>query len=198
MPWVRRRRSPMAERRRMIRRTLAVLLGTSLIAVGWIWYHFTASRPSAIRRHTRANAEQLQLGSYAALGLDPSLSWSQRPVYPYSVIPGGIRSVPEFREALLRDPVAAAHYAGFDISRSRVLELKAAKTAYVSYRIKDHVFWTSRRVRLLRGEAVITDGVHYGRARCGNRIEDVSRENSRLANQLSWRWKARWICLIQR
>src|SRR5690242_20581611 len=36
-----------------------------------------------------------------------------RPVYPYSIIPGGAWSQPELRSALSRDPVAAEHYKGF-------------------------------------------------------------------------------------
>lgn len=170
MPWSKRRRD---KRRTIIRRLVLGFLGMTFIPVGWLWHHSTASAPSVMRQYTRVDADQLHIGSYAAPVPDIGLRWPQRPVYPYSVIPGGVRTVPEFKEALLRDRVAAAHYAGFDISRSRVLELKVAKTAYVSYRIKDRVFWTSRTVRLLQGEPVITDGVHYARARCGNRIANV-------------------------
>ena len=74
--------------------------------------------------------------------------------------------------------MAAAHYDSFDVSRSRILELQDENTAYVSYRIKNRIFWTTRKVRLRRGEKLITDGVSYARARCGNRISQVPQAGS--------------------
>jgi hypothetical protein len=43
-----------------------------------------------------------------------------RPVYPYSVVPGGVRDVAELKWAAKHDPVVAAHYAGFDYDHARV------------------------------------------------------------------------------
>ncbi len=59
-------------------------------------------------------------------------------------------------------------------SKSRIVELKADKAAYVSYRINDKVYWTKKKVRLAKGEKLLTDGANYARARCGNRISEVS------------------------
>ena len=69
---------------------------------------------------------------------------------------------------LLKDSVVAAHFSDFSGSRSRIVELKADKAAYVSYRINDKVYWTKKKVRLEKGEKLMTDGVNYARARCGN------------------------------
>lgn len=96
-----------------------------------------------------------------------------RLVYPYSVVPGGVASPAEVVEAMRRDPVVARHYAGFDPRRARTLTLAVPRLAYVSYRIKDKVFFTRKPVRLFAGEQVITDGVTTIRARCGNKVEEA-------------------------
>lgn len=93
-----------------------------------------------------------------------------RVLYPYSVIPGGIRSVAELRRAISRDPVVALHYASFNLQRARLIRLRHARLAYVSYRIGNRVYWTKKKLRLARGETVITDGKHIARTRCGNRV----------------------------
>jgi hypothetical protein len=95
---------------------------------------------------------------------------SARVFYPYSVIPGGARSVAELKEAIASDPVVAVHYAAFDLQRARLIRLDRARAAYVSYRIGNRIYWTKRMVRLARGENVITDGDHMARTRCGNLV----------------------------
>lgn len=97
----------------------------------------------------------------------------RRLVYPYSVIPGGVASPEELAEAMLRDEVVARHYAGFDARRGRTLTLREPRVAYVSYRVKDQVFFTRKPVRLFAGEQIITDGKTTIRARCGNKVEDA-------------------------
>src|SRR5215469_644479 len=100
---------------------------------------------------------------------------SSRPLYPYSVIPGGIESVSELRRAVATDPVVAAHYAGFDFAHAHLVRLTAARSVFVSYRKGSAVFWTSKRLSLLTGETLITDGTHTSRTRCGNQVSDVPR-----------------------
>ncbi len=95
---------------------------------------------------------------------------SSRRVYPYSVIPGGVYSQAELRSALSRDPVAASHYASFEPALLHTTELSAPRTAYVSYRVGSTVYWTRNPIRMPKGDTLITDGVNYARARCGNRI----------------------------
>jgi hypothetical protein len=106
---------------------------------------------------------------------------SRRPVYPYSIIPGGIASVAALRSALAHDPVAAAHYAAFDLATARVVQVQEARSVYVSYRKGDDVFWTSKKLRLVVGETLITDGQHVSRTRCGNQISDEPRRPVSLA-----------------
>jgi hypothetical protein len=103
---------------------------------------------------------------------EASRSHSGRTVYPYSVIPGGVGDARGLREAVSRDAVVAAHYSGFNLASAQVVRLGAARTVYVSYRLGNKVYWTRKKVKLASGETVITDGEHFARARCGNRITE--------------------------
>lgn len=98
---------------------------------------------------------------------------TDRPVYPYSVIPGGVDSVAELKSAIDRDPVVAEHYRDFDVSKARVERLETPKIAHVSYRIGNDVYWTRKQLVLPAGERVITDGKHIARTRCGNQVADT-------------------------
>ncbi len=94
----------------------------------------------------------------------------ERIVYPYSVIPGGVRSREELAANMGNDQVVAAHFADFAVSRARMVKMEVTKNVYVSYRIRDAVFWTAKAIKIPEGEALVTDGRDYARARCGNRI----------------------------
>lgn len=66
------------------------------------------------------------------------------------------------------------HFRGVDLAGSANRRLKATGTLpNVSFRVRDQIYWTRKKVRLPKGERVITDGVHYSRVRCGNRISEV-------------------------
>jgi hypothetical protein len=97
----------------------------------------------------------------------------RRAIYPYSVVPDGIHSSEGLREAVSRDPVVSLHYSDFNLASIRLTRLKTAQSAYVSYRIRNKIYWTSRKLKLAKDEEVITDGVYYARARCGNRISST-------------------------
>ena len=97
-------------------------------------------------------------------------SRNRRLVYPYSVIPGGIRSAAELREIGKHDPVVAAHYSGFDYDRARVIEVDHPRLVYVSYRKAGKIHWTSKQVTLRAGEVLLTDGRITARTRCGNQV----------------------------
>jgi hypothetical protein len=93
-----------------------------------------------------------------------------RAVYPYSVVPGGVQNTAELRSAVMRDPVVAQHYKGFNIDSATLIHIPIEKLAYVSYRVGNRIYWSNRQVLLARDERVLTDGSHLIRARCGNRI----------------------------
>jgi hypothetical protein len=94
----------------------------------------------------------------------------QRLIYPYSVIPGGVYSDNELALNMDNDPVVAAHYADFNVSQAKIIHAPKAEFMYVSYRIKNKIFWTSKKVKILEGESLITDGKKVARARCGNMV----------------------------
>ena len=93
-----------------------------------------------------------------------------RPVYRFSVIPGGAYNAEELTGALETDPVAARHYADFQRAQVRTEVSRFVQPVYVSYRVGDAIFWTRHPVALGAGETLLTDGASYARARCGNRV----------------------------
>jgi len=103
---------------------------------------------------------------------DANRESSYRPVYPYSIIPGGIRSVKELKNAMAHDPLVKAHYQGFDLANARIVRLNKDRAVHVSYRRGGGIYWTKKKITLFKGETLITDGKNTSRTRCGNRISD--------------------------
>jgi hypothetical protein len=93
-----------------------------------------------------------------------------RPIYRYSVVPGGVRTADELRSVAARDHAVADHYAGFRYDRARMVRLQHAELVYLSYRMNGKIYWTRTRHPLPAGEVLITDGEISGRTRCANRI----------------------------
>lgn len=97
----------------------------------------------------------------------------RRQVYPYSVVDGGVHSVQELRLAIWRDPVVAKHYSNFKVGRARLIEAKTDRDFHVSYRIGDEIFWTKKKLKVAKGERLITDGTNFTRTRCANVLSQV-------------------------
>lgn len=94
-----------------------------------------------------------------------------RLVYPYSVIPGGIRSREELAAYIAADKVVADHYRDFMVRSSRIVEADKTRMMYVSYRVGDQVYWTKNQLKIPQGEMLITDDEGCeSRLRCGNRV----------------------------
>ena len=117
--------------------------------------------------------------------VDQILSQAQpsRPVYPFSVVPGGVQDVNELKWVAEHDPIVGAHYAGFNYDRAQVVRLTLARTVYVSYRIGNHIYWSRRRIKLKRGEKLITDGRITARTRCANRVEEAPQQQQAEATE---------------
>jgi len=173
---VRKRRTRRHRFDRMIRR---VLMGV-LAVVGCVAFSMVGLRylsPSLF--HASKSGEPSRQAAEASRDLilhaqqEALRSMQGRTVYRYSVVPGGVRDVRELKWAAEHDPVVATHYAGFDYDHARVVRLVLARTAYVSYRIGNKVYWTRHRVTLKKGETVLTDGKITARARCANRVEEA-------------------------
>lgn len=127
-------------------------------------------------RNPLARTPLLSQSQIAPAARNASLSVSQvaeRPLFPYSVIPGGVESAQELKNAINRDPIVASHYADFDLSKARVVRLDRDRIEYVSYRLGNRIYWTNRQLKLHKGESVITDGTHEARTRCGNRLSQT-------------------------
>ncbi|HTU34567.1 MAG TPA: PEP-CTERM sorting domain-containing protein [Candidatus Acidoferrum sp.] len=140
------------------------------------WRHASRLNQNAAGRLANAittgHEADTDFGIHASAPL-VSTALQPSPIYPFSVIPGGARSREELKSAVLHDPVAAAHYAGFDVARTRVIRLSHAEKVYVSYRIGDRIYWTSKRLYIPAGETLLTDGEHEARTRCGNRLSET-------------------------
>jgi hypothetical protein len=123
--------------------------------------HPAPSRPVA----TTSRPSSKALEAFAS-----DLGVSTAPVHLYSVIPGGVHSKKQLAEVLAHDPVVAGHYANFDLQKLRFVRLRHGRQAYVSFRLGNLIFWTNHKIPLFAGETLLTDGTHYARTRCGNRV----------------------------
>ena len=178
---VRRRRTRRHRRNRKIRRAVLILFCASL-TVGLSSVALRYLTPSLFREARvveplRPSAE----ASENALRVAQQESFHQydgRTVYPYSVVPGGVRDVHELKWAVDHDPVVAAHYAGFDFQHAQLVRLLFTHSVYVSYRIGNRVYWTRHRVALRKGETLLTDGKMTARTRCANRVEETPQQQT--------------------
>jgi hypothetical protein len=178
---VRRRPTRRHRRNRLVRRIVAGLLvvfcaaGLSAVALHYLSpsLHSAQNGPDLSQA-----AEQARVRRQVAsdLAFQPKAKASSRPVFPYSVVPGGVEDARELKWVAEHDPIVAAHYAGFDFANARIVHLTLAQTVYVSYRIGNHVYWTRHRITLHKGEKLITDGKITARARCANRVEVVPQQ----------------------
>ena len=178
-----RRRRSWYQRRLRIQRTLVAVVAGALVA-GACWqnaarhlslpsWHASQILPDSFwaRRDVRKD-----LALMAARSARPAKFLNPIPgVYPYSVVPGGVKDAAELRYAATRDYVVRRHYARFDFNHARLVRASEAREVYLSYRIRDTVYWTRRKIRLHLGELLLTDGKITARARCGNQISDTAK-----------------------
>ncbi|HEY6338013.1 MAG TPA: PEP-CTERM sorting domain-containing protein [Candidatus Sulfotelmatobacter sp.] len=167
-------------RNRLIRRIAAVVLivffaiGLSAVALNYLSPSLTRSSEIKNAIHWEAvDARKLRLTSESTPRPNAA---RMRPVYPYSVVPGGVEDARELKWVAEHDPIVAEHYRGFDYDHARVVRLALAQTVFVSYRIGNHVYWTRHRITLRKGEKLITDGKITARARCANRVEELPQQ----------------------
>jgi hypothetical protein len=99
---------------------------------------------------------------------------ANRPVFPYSIVPGGVRDAHELQAAANGDPVVANHYSNFRIAQARTIRLDRPLAMYVSYRRNNQVFWTKNRMVIPAGETLISDGENLARVRCANRLSPTA------------------------
>ena len=179
---VRRRRSWYRRRLRMQRAMAALVVGTAIIGACWQnaarYFSLPSLHASQVLPEsfwTRGNIRK-DLALMAAHSAKPTKFLARIPgVYPYSVVPGGVKDPDDLRLKALRDWVVRRHYAHFDYGHARLERATEAREVYLSYRVRDAIFWTRRRIRLRPGELLLTDGKITARARCGNQISDTAK-----------------------
>jgi PEP-CTERM motif len=178
----RRRRSWYTRRLRIQRTALAAVVGALVAVACWQnaarYLSLPALHSSQILPDSfwmRANLHKDPV--FAASSTAKPAKFVQRipGVYPYSVVPGGVKDLTDLRYAAARDYVVRRHYSHFDFSHAKLIRLPETREVFLSYRIRDTVFWTRKRVRLHPGELLLTDGKITARARCGNQISDTAK-----------------------
>src|ERR1700730_6287316 len=130
---VKRRRTRRHRRNRLFRRWLAVavlavfIASASTVALRYFspsLFRFSESAPAPVGR--------IGLSQSSAVEEIPINAQAPRPVYPYSVVPGGVENAKELKWVAEHDPVVAGHYWGFDFEYAQVVRLTLARTVYVS------------------------------------------------------------------
>ena len=176
---IRRRRTRRHRRKRLLRRGLLVMVCAALtgcsafVALKYLTPSLfrTSHVVAPDRQATEASRERAMAVQEEALR-----QLEKRRFYRYSVVPGGVQDARELKWAVEHDPVVREHYRGFDYDHARIVRLVLERTAYISYRIGNKVYWTRRRIKLKKGETLITDGKITARTRCGNRVEEMPQQ----------------------
>jgi hypothetical protein len=148
-----------------------LLLVPAVLLVVFFTFRHSRSRDAAT---VSAPVSSLESNWQAAMDVSSASSGSRRAVFPYSVIPGGVRDAKELQSAASKDPVVAEHYSDFRIARAHTLRLDRPTLMFVSYRLNNRVYWTRNRMTIPAGETLISDGESYARVRCGNRLSPVA------------------------
>jgi hypothetical protein len=179
---VRRRRSWYRRRLRIQRTLVAAAVGGLIVAACWQ----NAARYFSLPALHSSQVLPESFWVRANLKRDPALAVprSAKPakylqripgVYPYSVVAGGVKNLDDLRQVALHDGAVRRHYSHFDFNHAKLIRLPETREVFLSYRIRDTVFWTRKRVRLHPGELLLTDGKITARARCGNQISDTAK-----------------------
>jgi PEP-CTERM motif-containing protein len=177
---VRHVRGRRTRRFKLSRRTgIVVAVLVLFTAVAWLWASRRSDNSSSDLAFSSSDPSQslASMAAQEALNRPATARRSVRVVYPYSIVPGGVRNPKELLDATAHDPVAARHYAAFDFRKARVVELQESKLVYLSYRMHDKVYWTKKKVSLHKGEKLLTDGKTTARTRCANQVSDQAKPN---------------------
>ena len=154
------------------------LLALFILVVGipalWYWWSLSSNRLPMSSLPSVSGAAQISFNQAFSESAGPSQFAPSRgqEIFPYSVIPGGVRSARDLREAARQEALVAQHYSGFDFKSAHVIHAVKDKEVYVSYRIGSQIFWTRHKVTIHAGETLLTDGHNLARGRCGNRISE--------------------------
>jgi hypothetical protein len=177
---VRRRRSWYRRRLRIQRSLIAIVMLALLVGVCWRTAarflaagsrRASSSLPESSWIHGDVHANLSSLAAHASRSAQPPKQ--ERKIYPYSVVPGGFHDAGELRRAAAHDAVVWLHYARFQYEHARLMRATEARAVYLSYRLRNRIFWTRKKFRLHPGELLLTDGAITARTRCGNQVSET-------------------------
>ncbi len=146
-----------------VRRAIPFVL---LAALGTILY-MRASEPRKMPLLNPASTSKI---SPRPLRVSASREFAIRRVYGHSIVRGGVHSVEELKRVIVADPLAAQHYAAFDVTRAYVTRLPHDGFYFLSYQLNHKIYFTSALRLIPGGEEVLTDGQTFILTRCGNEI----------------------------
>lgn len=140
-------------------------LTLAFLVAFWV-HHFrdNHANEATLARSVQADARRVIEAGSKSMG---------HPIFPYSIVPGGVHSSQDFEAAIASDPVVRNHYADFDGTHVQFIRTSEDRYEYVSYRRGAKVFWTTKRLFIPKGERLLTDGHNCIRSRCGNRLSSV-------------------------
>lgn len=159
-------------------RTTQQFLALFILVVGtpalWYWWFLSSNRLPMPPAPSLPSVSEISLNQAFSDSEEPSpfAPYRAREIFPYSVIPGGVRSASDLQEAARHEAIVGQHYSGFHFESTRVFHAVKDKKVYVSYRVGSQIFWTRRKVTIHAGETLLTDGHNLARGRCGNRISE--------------------------
>lgn len=170
--------------RQRLRRQRAFAVAVLVAVIGFVCYQnvdrlFRASRRASLNSpnsFTSRSGLRQDLLSSTRQGSKHARYVDRIPgVYPYSVVPGGIRNPAALRQIAASDHAVSMHFAHFDYSKAHLVRVAQPREVYVSYRIRDSIFWTHKKIRLAAGEMLLTDGKITCRTKCGNQISETAK-----------------------
>ena len=134
-----------------------------------------AAKPSAAHAASAASL-RVEDGAWDAAPGSTAKARTTHPVYPFSLVAGGVYSPSELARAIATSESLRAHYKNFDFKHVRLIRIQNNTPAFVSYRKDGKIYWTKRKLTIHSGELVLADGRYLVRARCANQISFAPQE----------------------
>ncbi len=92
------------------------------------------------------------------------------------MISGGVLNRAELIHAVKDDKIVAEHYSNFKAGQAEIVKTEEIQFMHVSYRMHNKIFWTAKKLKIPKGETMITDGLQCARTRCGNMVSATPQE----------------------
>lgn len=151
-------------------RVLAVIVIPVLFAF-LIYFHYHHRRPSAPVMHQAVVTTQTPIEP-------PDPFDIPHRHFRYSLIPGGVNSIEEFRTLVANDLLLATEFKNFNWSKAHIITVNKDTCFYMTFRRDDKIRYTKSCVPVKAGELGITDGTVTVLMRCGNTVSWSPQEPS--------------------